>query len=61
MAKAELQNIADAIEHIGYHGLPLQISIDMNEDNNFYWLLKGIEHELGRIATALEIKNVEEA
>ena len=56
-----LENIEIALDNIGFHlDNPSKISIDMDEDNNFYWLLKGIEHELGRIATALEIKNAEE-
>jgi len=32
----------------------------MDEDNNFYWALKGIENNLERIADALE-KTKEEA
>jgi len=37
-----------------------KVRIDMDEDNNFYWALKGIEHSLERIADALE-KTKEEA
>ena len=37
-----------------------QNEIIINEDTNLYWILKGIEIELGRIADALENKNKEE-
>jgi len=53
---ATLENkIADAIDNLALQlDNPSKISINVDEDNNFYWILKGIEIELGRIADALE-------
>ena len=57
----QLDNIANAIEDVVQQlDNPKKVSINMDEDNNFYWALKGIEHELERIADALE-KTKEEA
>jgi hypothetical protein len=47
--------IAEAIEDISIQlDNPSKISIDMDEDNNFYWVLKGIELNLERLADVLE-------
>ncbi len=54
---ADLERVAEAIEDISIHlDNPSKISIDMDEDNNFYWVLKGIEINLERLADALEPK-----
>lgn len=58
---SNLENIELALDSIAFQlDNPSKVSIDMDEDNNFYWVLKGIEMELGRIADALENKNKEE-
>jgi hypothetical protein len=57
----QLDNIANAIEDVVQQlDNPKKVSINMDEDNNFYWALKGIENNLERIADALE-KTKEEA
>ena len=51
----QLDNIANAIEDVVQQlDNPKKVSINMDEDNNFYWALKGIENNLERIADALE-------
>ena len=54
---ADLERVAEAIEDISIQlDNPSKISIDMDEDNNFYWVLKGIELNLERLADILEPK-----
>ena len=54
---ADLERVAEAIEDISIQlDNPSKISIDIDEDNNFYWVLKGIELNLERLADVLEPK-----
>ena len=54
---ADLERVAEAIEDISIQlDNPSKISIDIDEDNNFYWVLKGIELNLERLADILEPK-----
>ena len=53
---SDLEKIANAIENLEDDGYPKEVRISMGEDDNVYWLLKGIEYELVRIADALTNK-----
>lgn len=56
MSDQILERIANAVENLEDDGYPKEVRISMGEDDNVYWLLKGIEYELGRIADALTNK-----
>jgi len=62
MAKQELQNIANAIEDIGYNG-SINVTLAPDTDTWNEWVAQSnlIYNQLERIANALELKNVEEA
>jgi len=62
MAKQELQNIANAIEDIGYDGsMKVKIDLDTETWNQYSYFMQEQNTLLERIAVALELQNVEEA
>jgi|11BtaG_2_1085332.scaffolds.fasta_scaffold00144_31 hypothetical protein len=62
MATQELQNIANAIEDIGYDG-SMKVKIDLDTDtwNQYSYYMQEQNALLERIAEALEKQNKEEA
>ena len=60
MATQELQNIADAIEDIGYNSINVTIALDTDTFNEWAGQFNLIHTQLERIANALE-KTKEEA
>jgi len=62
MAQEELQNIATAIEDIGYNGsINVTLALDTDTWNQYSYFMQEQNTLLERIAVALELKNVEEA
>jgi len=62
MANQELQNIANAIEDIGYNGsINVTIALDTETWNQYSYFTQEQNTLLERIAVALELQNVEGA
>lgn len=62
MATQELQNIANAIEDLGYNGsIKVKVDLDTETWNQYSYFMQEQNTLLERIAVALEINNVEEA
>ena len=62
MAKQEIQNIANAIEDLGYNGsIKVKVDLDTETWNQYSYFMQEQNTLLERIAVALEINNVEEA
>ena len=62
MAKQEIQNIANAIEDLGYNG-SIKVKVDLDTDtwNQYSYFMQEQNTLLERIADALEKQNKEEA